>query len=125
MATKTKQGLGDKVEKATKATGVKKMIEKFTPEGKDCGCESRKQKLNNVTLQRLAPSGCLTKELYDKWTDFRNRGPKELDSNDQQLICDIVREVWAMSFAPCSTCASSVWKSRIDKIESVYNSYKG
>lgn len=116
-----KQGLGDKVEKITKATGIKKLFDKS---GKDCGCESRKQKLNNITFKRTPPSGCLTEQLYNKWTDFKSRDPKTLDIDDQQLICDIIREVWSMSFTPCSTCSSSVWAERIKKINSVYSAYE-
>ena len=32
---KESSGLGDTVEKITKATGIKKVVEKFTPEGED------------------------------------------------------------------------------------------
>ncbi len=42
MARKKSKGLGDTVEKVTKATGIKKVVELFTPEGKDCGCDKRK-----------------------------------------------------------------------------------
>ena len=41
------KGLGDTIEKITKATGIKKVVDtvnKIT--GKDCGCEKRKDQLN-------------------------------------------------------------------------------
>lgn len=37
------KGLGDTVEKITKATGIKSLFEKLHG---DCGCEKRKEKLN-------------------------------------------------------------------------------
>ena len=37
------KGLGDTIEKVTKATGIKSMFEKMY---KDCGCDKRKEKLN-------------------------------------------------------------------------------
>ena len=37
------KGLGDTVEKITKATGIKSMFDKMY---KDCGCNERKEKLN-------------------------------------------------------------------------------
>jgi len=37
------KGLGDTIEKFTKATGIKSMFEKMY---KDCGCDKRKEKLN-------------------------------------------------------------------------------
>ncbi len=40
----TSKGLGDSVEKFTKATRIKKLVEKIT--NKDCGCDKRKDILN-------------------------------------------------------------------------------
>jgi len=39
------QGFGDTLERFTKATGIKKIVEKTT---KDCGCNKRKEKLNKL-----------------------------------------------------------------------------
>jgi hypothetical protein len=39
------EGLGDTIEKFTKATGIKKLAEKI-PGG--CGCQKRKEALNKV-----------------------------------------------------------------------------
>ena len=51
MAKREKIGLGDAVEKVTTATGIKAVvgaISKVT--GKDCGCNKRKEKLNNYKI---------------------------------------------------------------------------
>tara|TARA_R100001082_G_scaffold87810_2_gene54228 strand:- start:1724 stop:1888 length:165 start_codon:yes stop_codon:yes gene_type:complete len=40
------RGLGDTIEKFTKATGIKKVVEKVT--GKDCGCKKRREALNKA-----------------------------------------------------------------------------
>tara|TARA_R110000824_G_scaffold9818_1_gene43450 strand:+ start:132 stop:296 length:165 start_codon:yes stop_codon:yes gene_type:complete len=43
------KGLGDTVEKFTKATGIKAVVEKVAKAtGKDCGCGKRKDTLNRV-----------------------------------------------------------------------------
>ena len=43
------KGLGDSIEKFTKATGIKKVVEKVTQvTGTDCGCGKRKDTLNRV-----------------------------------------------------------------------------
>lgn len=43
------KGLGDTVEKFTKATGIKAVVEKVAKAaGKDCGCGQRKDTLNRV-----------------------------------------------------------------------------
>ena len=44
MKEKSK-GLGDSIEKFTKATGIKKLADKI-PGG--CGCKKRKEKLNEI-----------------------------------------------------------------------------
>jgi hypothetical protein len=45
MKTKSK-GLGDTVERFTKATGIKKVVDKAT--NGNCGCNRRKEKLNKL-----------------------------------------------------------------------------
>lgn len=43
------KGLGDTVERFTKATGVKKVVETISKKmGKDCGCGHRRDTLNRV-----------------------------------------------------------------------------
>ena len=42
MASK---GLGDTIEKITKATGIKKVVDKLPG---DCGCDKRKETLNKA-----------------------------------------------------------------------------
>jgi len=39
------KGLGDSIEKFTKATGIKKIVDSMAG---DCGCSKRKEKLNKV-----------------------------------------------------------------------------
>ena len=46
--TKSK-GLGDSIEKFTKATGIKKVVDTVAKAtGKDCGCGKRKRTLNKI-----------------------------------------------------------------------------
>ena len=43
MRNKKSRGLGDSIEKITKATGIKKVVNKISEKtGKDCGCNKRK-----------------------------------------------------------------------------------
>ena len=49
MEKNKSKGLGDTIEKITKATGIKKVVDKVSEiTGKDCGCEERKQVLNRL-----------------------------------------------------------------------------
>lgn len=44
------KGLGDTIEKITKATGIKKLVEETTKAVgvKDCGCDKRRDTLNRI-----------------------------------------------------------------------------
>ena len=43
------RGLGDSIEKFTKATGIKAVVEKVAKAtGKDCGCDGRRDSLNRI-----------------------------------------------------------------------------
>ena len=43
------KGLGDSIEKFTKATGIKSVVDKVNKvTGKDCGCNERRDSLNRV-----------------------------------------------------------------------------
>ena len=43
------RGLGDTIEKFTKATGIKKVVETVSKAtGKDCGCNKRRDSLNRA-----------------------------------------------------------------------------
>jgi hypothetical protein len=45
------KGLGDTIEKITTVTGIKKVAEAISrATGDNCGCEERKQRLNNPDL---------------------------------------------------------------------------
>jgi hypothetical protein len=46
---KPSRGLGDSVEKFTRATGIKSIVEKGAKAlGKDCGCNGRRDTLNRM-----------------------------------------------------------------------------
>ena len=47
-------GLGDTVEKITKATGIKSVVDKvFDALGQDCGCDKRKEKMNKMVIKNM------------------------------------------------------------------------
>ena len=49
MENKKSKGLGDTIEKITKATGIKKVVDTVSKAvGKDCGCNKRKETLNRL-----------------------------------------------------------------------------
>jgi len=49
MEKKKSKGLGDSIEKITKATGIKQVVENISKNlGKGCGCAKRKNSLNRL-----------------------------------------------------------------------------
>jgi hypothetical protein len=49
MSDNKSKGLGDSIEKITKATGIKKVVDAVSKvTGKDCGCNKRKNQLNKL-----------------------------------------------------------------------------
>ena len=49
MENNKSKGLGDSIEKFTKATGIKKVVDTVAKAtGKDCGCNKRKASLNKL-----------------------------------------------------------------------------
>ena len=45
---KSQKGLGDTIEIATRISGIKKVVDTVSEKlDKDCGCNERKEKLNN------------------------------------------------------------------------------
>ncbi len=49
MEKNKSKGLGDTVAKITKATGIKKVVDKVSKAvGKDCGCDKRQDTLNRL-----------------------------------------------------------------------------
>ena len=51
MENKKSKGLGDTIEKITKATGIKKVVDTVSKAvGKDCGCGKRKETLNKLDI---------------------------------------------------------------------------
>lgn len=49
MSNEKSKGLGDTVQKVTKATGIEKVVKTISKKtGKDCGCDKRREKLNEL-----------------------------------------------------------------------------
>ena len=59
-------GLGDTIEKITKATGIDKLV-KFVA-GEDCGCDERRIKLNKII--RFKKINCLTEAEYNYLDEY-------------------------------------------------------
>ncbi len=113
-------GVGDTVEKITKATGIKKAVEFVA--GEDCGCDKRKEKLNY--LFPYNKPNCFTEQEFDYlegiFSDkiWQRRSP---DGEQVRKIYSIYNRVFNVSDTP-SGCGSCVL-NRLNKLERLYKEY--
>jgi len=119
MAKRQSKGLGDTLEKVIKATGLQIFVE-----GKDCGCEARKEKLNQLFPYRFK-ARCLTEQEYNDWKQFTAIKTVTLNSVQVKFVCELYasvfnRQVWY----PCSSCSPKRLINMIDKLDLVYGSYE-
>jgi len=124
--TKSK-GLGDDIEKVTKKTGVKKAVDWFSDKtGVDCGCEKRKEKLNELFKYKKNVA-CMNIEQFDEWSELKKKHKgkvQQIGSEDKELISSMHSELFQhKKSVPWSSCPG-VWTSWINEIEKVYSKYK-
>ena len=119
-------GLGDAVEKVTKATGIKSVVEHLY--GEDCGCEDRKNKLNafGVKLRdlfRTPKIDFLQKEEYLYLKEFKSRyNGRELKREEQIELLKIHNRVFNTK-RQMSTCTSCL-KELCNKMIRLYDEHK-
>ena len=116
-----KLGLGDYAEKIFKYTGVKAVVEFLA--GEDCGCDERKERLNNVSKWfRDTNVKCLTQDEYT-WLDeyFKDKKGHVVHSKTQYMLVKIFNRVFSQRRV-MSTCSPCV-KELVDKLELLYNNY--
>jgi hypothetical protein len=114
-------GMGDIVEKITKATGIE-LATKFLM-GEDCGCDARKHKLNKLFPNRQPL--CMTEQEYNWWTEFK----KVNNTTLSPLEANEISKMWTRIFQsrriykPC-TCNPKAWQTMVNELTSVYETYQ-
>ena len=116
---KKPQGLGDVVEKITEATGIKAIV-KFIA-GEDCGCEERKQKLNELFPFRNAQ--CLTESEYNVLNEIFDNDvmPSQLIPSQQFKLIQVYNRALNMNadISSCGSCWIDICKKLL-KLKSAY-----
>lgn len=123
---KKSKGLGDDIEKVTKATGIKKAVEWFSETtGIDCGCDARKEKLNKL-FPRKSKILCLEAGEYETlkrfFSSFDGRAIKE---EYQEPLARIHARVFTHKFAIPCPCSPREWKAFVNDLKGLYQSYEG
>jgi len=115
------KGLGDSIEKVTKATGIKKATDWiFDKLGKDCGCDARKEKLNKMFSYK--DPECLTEEEYMYLKGFFSINKNIVNSPEQKELLKIHNRVFKTN-RKTSSCGSCV-KGLVDTMKRLYNEYE-
>ena len=123
MARK-KKGLGDRIEDITTATGIKAVVDKISEvTGVDCGCEKRKEWLNNLPTSLRTKARCMTDDEIKQWEDFTAIKTVETTPSQVKFICELYASVFNKPiYYVCPSCSPRPLINMIDKIDLVYNS---
>ena len=115
---KQAEGLGDTVENILEVTGIAKVAKWVL--GEDCGCEERKQKLND--LWRYTKPECLTVDEYKYLDEFFTNLKSSVSPNQQRELLKIYNRVFKQRMQPTS-CGSCV-REIVNKLNKLYSIYK-
>ena len=112
------EGLGDTVEKITTATGIKKAVKWLA--GEDCGCDQRKEKLNQMF--RYKKPKCFTEKEFELIKMAVDTKKNKFSPDEQEEYKQIYERIFntKVQCTPCSF-AKVVWKDLL----AVYNLYLG
>jgi hypothetical protein len=120
---KKQKGLGDTIEAVLTTTGIKKIFEIFV-DGEDCGCDKRKEKLNELFPYRFK-ARCLTELEYNGWKDFKEVRTLKISWEQIVYVCDLYASVFSRQvWYPCSGCSPKPLINMIDKLDKVFDAYE-
>lgn len=120
--SKGSKGLGDTVEKFTRKTGIKKVVDTvFKKLEKSCGCEERKILLND--LFRYEKPECFNEKDFNHIKNIVDTNKNKFTNEEQEEIVDIYTRVFPLLKRPeCTPCS---FKSEVyNRLLKVYNTYK-
>ena len=113
-------GLGDTIEKLSKATGIKKIVNKvFDKLVKDCGCDGRKKALN-IAFPYNKPN-CFIEDEYEYVGSFLDLNTNIVTSDQQLRLLKIYNRVFNTmdKTTNCGTC----FNEKIRRLRYVYDKY--
>lgn len=115
-------GLGDTVAKVTRKTGIKKVVDKvFDKLGRDCGCDKRQEKLNQIF--RYEKPECFNEEDFNVVKNAIETRQNKFTPQEQENFVDIYTRVFPNLKRPeCTPCS---FKNEVyNRLVKVYNTYK-
>lgn len=116
------KGLGDTVEKITTKTGIKKVVDWFSKEtGVDCGCDKRKEKLNELFPYKAKNKiECLREEEYEFLKANLER--RSWGAQVKNRITEIHARVFniKVKYTGCASCI----RGKIQELQAVMSAYE-
>ena len=112
-------GVGDTVEKITKATGIDKLAKWAL--GEDCGCDKRKETLNHIFPYQKP--NCLTEDEHKYLTDLFTKPKNTVTSKVQSEILEIFNRVFNER-REMTSCSSCFLNGVYAKLERIYREYE-
>jgi hypothetical protein len=117
------EGLGDSIDKLTTKTGIKKLVEFVA--GEDCGCDQRRDRLNEIFKYKRNEPKCLTEEEYN-WLKKYFDNPA---SFSYVVIKTKIGTIWArvfgMHYKKICNCNNGRQLIRYtDELKKVFESYE-
>lgn len=99
-------GLGDSVQKITRATGIEKAV-KFIA-GEDCGCDERRDRLNKI-FNYNKPL-CFREDEYVYLSEFFENRKSVLAMTEQKRILEIYNRVFRtkQQLTKCGSCLRNI-----------------
>jgi hypothetical protein len=120
------QGVGDIIESITEVTGISKLV-KFIA-GEDCGCNERRDKLNELMPVRYKAKRCFTESEYNWYDDYYQNRTLNLVTEEQLKEVVKLHEgvfLWKVNNL-CHNCSGSavIIRDMIKRLDKVYQSYE-
>ncbi len=111
------KGLGDSIEKITKATGIKKVVKSLF--GDDCGCDKRKSILNRIF--NYTNINCLEESEFNYLKTFFELNTKRVQVKQRRELIKIYNRIFSkkQKDTSCGSCVRNV----VNSLERVYNEY--
>ena len=118
---KESRGLGDQIEKFTKATGIKRLVKWAF--GDDCGCKERQEKLNQLFPKKQNPE-CLNEQEYNYLKEIKLEeftGHTRVSPSVQRKLLPIYNRTFRKQ--QVATSCSSCLKNIVNELKNLMKSY--
>lgn len=112
------KGLGDTVEKVLQVAGIDKIV-KFVA-GEDCGCDARKEILNNI-LPYKKNVQCLDEDEYKILKYLFSKEDTTLSPLEKQVVAKMYNRLFDSFMS--SNASDSILRDIMDNLKSVYEAY--